>query len=177
MTDLEAIVLGVIQGSGPCTAYQIHQAFLKSPSHFFSGSAGAIYPVVKRMKGRGFTQAEASQTGRRKSEMLTLTNAGRHVLLDWMQSFEAAADGGFDPARARLNLLSKLLPTSGQLEYLAKLSGAIEERLRAIETTDNDADTFDWAGEIERAALVAKAEVIRSWVEKTRHPDDGGEAA
>ena len=47
-TELEAAVLGVVWQDGPCTPYAIRQHFLESPAPRWSGSAGAIYPLVRR---------------------------------------------------------------------------------------------------------------------------------
>ena len=49
-SELEGAVLGVIWQEGPCTAYTIRKQFVASPSPQWSGSAGAIYPLVRRLE-------------------------------------------------------------------------------------------------------------------------------
>ena len=172
VSDLEAIVLGVIAGCGPCTAYRIHQTFLESPSLFFSGSAGAIYPVVKRMKSRGLVIAKTSWTGNRRSELLTLSRDGRTAFDSWMNDYDLAADPGFDPVRARLSVFPDAGNGEALIGFLERLLLALQARLEAIESVSGD--EFDRPSmlrrtqHLERAALRAKCAVIREWIDEGR---------
>src|SRR5262245_13459166 len=46
LTELEGTALGVIWAGQPCTPYRVRRVFLDSPSPSWSGSAGAIYPLI-----------------------------------------------------------------------------------------------------------------------------------
>ncbi|HZE88705.1 MAG TPA: PadR family transcriptional regulator, partial [Verrucomicrobiae bacterium] len=66
LSELEGATLGVVWSEQPCTPYAIRRVFQTSPSPFWSGSAGAIYPLVERLETRGLVRAEATMTGRRR---------------------------------------------------------------------------------------------------------------
>jgi hypothetical protein len=46
LSELEAAVLGLVWSDGPCTAYAVRRTVQNSLSTQWSGSAGAVYPVV-----------------------------------------------------------------------------------------------------------------------------------
>src|SRR6185436_18926108 len=74
-TDLEQTVLGIVWRDGPCTPYHVRSVLLRSPSSHWSGSAGAIYPLVKRLEARGLARSRAVRTGRRAGREVELTDA------------------------------------------------------------------------------------------------------
>ncbi|HZN05057.1 MAG TPA: helix-turn-helix transcriptional regulator, partial [Candidatus Polarisedimenticolia bacterium] len=84
LTELEGCVLGVLSTLGPCTAYVVRCHFLESPSPYWSGSAGSIYPLLKRLRGLGLVQERPREEGRRRSILLSLTAAGRTALAGWL---------------------------------------------------------------------------------------------
>jgi DNA-binding PadR family transcriptional regulator len=109
LTELEGAALGVVVRDGPCTSYAVKKLFLGSPSEFWSGSAGAIYPLIRRLEERGLVVSEKGSTGRRERLLYRVTSAGRREFLHWLSDAERAAGMGFDPLRTRLVFLH-LLP-------------------------------------------------------------------
>jgi DNA-binding PadR family transcriptional regulator len=53
LTDLEGAVLADVATRGTATSYAVAQTFSQSPSEYWSGSAGAVYPLVKRLTATG----------------------------------------------------------------------------------------------------------------------------
>ncbi len=53
LSELEAVVLGLVWSDGPCTAYAVRRTVQASLSAQWSGSAGAVYPAVARLEQRG----------------------------------------------------------------------------------------------------------------------------
>lgn len=117
LTDLEGAALAEIAKRGAATSYVVTQAFAGSPSEFWSGSAGAVYPMIKRLAARGLLQGEAGSTGRRARQEYRLTDQGMAALLDWLLDCDRAAGLGFDPLRTRLVHLD-LVPAPQRQQFL-----------------------------------------------------------
>src|SRR6516162_6375678 len=97
LTELEGAALTVIHRLKSCTPYRVRLDFLRSRSHEWSGSAGAVYPALRRLQARGFLKAQ--QTGEaRRSVNYALTKAGSDALLGWLSDVERAAGSGLDPS-------------------------------------------------------------------------------
>ena len=58
LTDLEQAALGVVWRDGPCTPYQVRKQFLDSPTPSWSGSAGTIYPLMRRLEDMGLVPCQ-----------------------------------------------------------------------------------------------------------------------
>ncbi len=135
LSELETVILGLIGTEGPCTAYAVRRRIEVSLSAQWSGSAGAVYPAVKRLRTRKLILARADARGRRESLALTLSAAGRRVLLAGLEPPIDAAVSGIpaDPLRVRLRFL-ELLPPLGRRAFVAEaisVVGADLERVRA----------------------------------------------
>lgn len=105
VTDLEGATLAAIASRGSATSYAIAQSFADSPSEYWSGSAGAVYPLVKRLAARGLLEPSAAKTGKRARIDYQLTGAGRAAMESWLLDAPRAAGMGFDPLRTRLGHL------------------------------------------------------------------------
>jgi DNA-binding PadR family transcriptional regulator len=110
LTELEGAALGVVLRDGPCTSYAVKELFRASPSDFWSGSAGAIYPLMKRLEKRGLVASEAGSTGRRSRRDYRITALGRRAFERWLTDAQRAAGMGFDPLRTRLVFFDQLSP-------------------------------------------------------------------
>jgi DNA-binding PadR family transcriptional regulator len=134
ITELEGCVLGLVWANGPCTPYQVRREFLKSPSPHWSGSAGAIYPLMERLEKRGLIRSTAQAAGRRKSKGYTVTAAGLRKLRAWAGPPLAVELLGVpaDPLRTRLRFLEALTPEQ-QLLFLAEAERGLVEQVRIVE--------------------------------------------
>lgn len=110
LTDLEGAALAEVAGRGTATSYAIAQTFARSPSEFWSGSAGAVYPLVKRLAARGLLEASPGAAGQRQRLDYHITAAGRAALEEWLLDADRAAGMGFDPLRTRLGHLHLVTP-------------------------------------------------------------------
>jgi DNA-binding PadR family transcriptional regulator len=110
LTDLEGATLAEIASRGSTTSYVVAQAFATSPSEFWSGSAGAVHPLIKRLAVRGLLEPTAAATGRRQRIDYRVTARGRAALEDWLLDARRAAGMGFDPLRTRLGHLHLVDP-------------------------------------------------------------------
>jgi len=110
LTELEGCVLGIVWSRGPCTAYVARREFLDSPSPYWSGSAGAVYPLLARLEGRGLVRARAHRAGRRASRRFALTARGRQMLERWLGPPlpDWVVGVPMDPLRTRMSFLAAL---------------------------------------------------------------------
>lgn len=110
LTDLEGATLAEVAQRGVATSYAIANAFAQSPSEYWSGSAGAVYPVVKRLAKNGFLQAQPAATGNRQKLDYSITTSGKSALDGWLLDARRASGMGFDPLRTRLLYLDLVSP-------------------------------------------------------------------
>jgi DNA-binding PadR family transcriptional regulator len=121
-------VLGIVFKRAPCTAYAIMQEFATSSSSYFRGSAGAIYPLVKRLEDRGLLRGADGARGRRARRAYSLSREGRTALRRWLAPPLPESDAAFavDPVRTRTYFLAALTKKQ-RLEFARDA----EHRLRA----------------------------------------------
>ena len=100
ITELEGAILSEIHHRGQKTAFQVRRAFAASFSLEWKGSAGAVYPAVKRLEKEGFIQVGEAQGGR-AARHLSLTEAGIGALMAWAGAPHLSASPGVDPFRLR----------------------------------------------------------------------------
>jgi DNA-binding PadR family transcriptional regulator len=144
LTELESCTLGVIRQNQPCSTYEVRQVFARSPTPAWSGSTGAVYPVVRRLLKLGLLRAEKAPGDRRGRTTLTLTDDGQRALLDWITSIEPwAARPTPDPIRTRAAFLDLLTSPSQRAQFFAlaqsRTADAIED-LRADARQDPPED-------------------------------------
>ena len=165
LKDLEAYILGVVAEHQPCSPYFIHKTFRASPSLFFSGSAGAIYPAVKRLQKKGLVEAERSGTRGKPSKSLTITPKGRNEFLSWYLDTSQAGDSGYDPIRGRISVMGALPPNT-QSDIASRMFKIAEKRLAEVKSlqkaTQKDVG-MPWALEMERVTLEAKIKLLKKW--------------
>jgi DNA-binding PadR family transcriptional regulator len=129
LTEMEGAALAVIAREAPCTAYSIKQAFEKSPSDDWSGSAGAVYPMIKRLEAAGLIDQQAAEGGR-KSRQLKLTDTGRTQMRAWLLDCHRAIAPGLDPLRTRLHFLDLVADDTAN-GFIDEVKGALGEQLKA----------------------------------------------
>ena len=168
-TDLEAVVLAVVWRDGPCTAYAIRQHFLESPTPRWSGSAGAIYPLVRRLEARGLLRSTPEKVGARKQRDYELTTDGLAAVRNWL-SEPAELDTAtlHDPLRTKVLFLSALSPKEGR-DFVSQALEGLGDQLAAIraacrrESTEGNRDSYLAA---RNAFLLARARV--AWLKEVQ---------
>lgn len=112
LTELEGAALASVVRDGPCTSYAVKERFRTSPSEFWSGSAGSIYPLMRRLEAWGLVAAKRGATGGRGHRLYRATPAGRRAFRRWLTDAARAAGMGFDPLRTRMMFLDRLSPAA-----------------------------------------------------------------
>lgn len=133
LTELEQCVLGVIWRDGPMTAYEVAATFSTSLSPYWSGSAGAIYPLVKRLQRRGFLGATHRAWNGKRRTLLNATPAGVKLLQAWLTPPLDPAVGApsFDPVRTRLYFV-EVLPRAQRALFFDEAERAVRTQLADV---------------------------------------------
>lgn len=110
LSRLELAILGLVSTGSPCTAYWIRRQFQRSPSSHFSGSAGAVYPAIRRLTKRRMVQWAGQRRGSRESRLYRLTGSGRQAVKAWLMPPLPMEDVTYahDPIRTRVYSLDIL---------------------------------------------------------------------
>lgn len=134
LTELEGCVLGLIRQRGPCTPYAIRREFLASLTPHWSGSAGAIYPLIERLSRRRLLRAVGPTGDGRGGRLYALTASGRRAFLHWLSPPFSELTLGVppDPVRSRVGFLG-LLPPPARLAFLNEVLEQFRRALAKLE--------------------------------------------
>ena len=166
LTELEGAILSEIAYRGSQTAFQVRRSFAKSPSLEWRGSAGAVYPAVKRLERDGFVEAIATGDAR-ATRLLSVTPAGRKAMLAWACDAARATSSGLDPFRIRAGIWAQL-PAAKQREVLASMRREIESSIEHLQAFARNRDTIERVS-VDLALGLQRSRV--SWIEATSEAD------
>ena len=125
-------MLGLIWAN-PGTPYQVRQVLQRSPNPSWSGSAGAIYPLVERLEGRGFLAARRIKTGKRQGKAYSITKEGTRALRGWIAPpfLRTTIGVPIDALRTRSRFLS-VLPHQERKRFLEEAITKLKEHMITI---------------------------------------------
>lgn len=155
LTDLEGTIVSTLARRPGETAYFVRQTFINSPSSYWSGSSGSIYPAIHRLVERGLLEALPRKSGRKKSVGYQLTATGKEAHMDWVKDPARACDTGFDPFRARLANLD-FMPANEKISVLKAWRSELEASFATIEIARKGASAsagFDMARRMQDVRL------------------------
>jgi DNA-binding PadR family transcriptional regulator len=132
LTELEGAVLGTLRQHAPCTPYRIRRLFLDSPSPYWSGSAGAIYPLMGRLENRGLIRAKPGAADRREGRVYELTASGVRAARKWLGPPWPPIVTGVpaDPLRTRVAVLDAL-GRAARVRFFRAAIAAVDEDIRS----------------------------------------------
>lgn len=143
--------------------------FSGSPSSYYRGSAGTIYPLVRRLQKRGLLKASAGMRGRRHHVTYALSRTGLTALRKWLAPPlpEGAAAITFDPLRTRTYFLAALAPDQRRAfaahakEELEKQLAIVEAEVERYRQADDDLSALAMEGAVHviRARIAWMTEV------------------
>lgn len=162
LTELEAHVLAQIAVHQPISAYDVMKALARSPVSSLSGSTGAIYPIVKRLRERELVEAAPVKGSPRRTEVLSCTPAGRAAAARWVGSVSEADLLPHDPLRSKV-LFFSLLSKQEQMRFLLEASRALETKLDEIE--EYTRGHSDANAELAGASAVSSTKARRRWLQ------------
>lgn len=170
LSELEGVVLGIMQRMQPCTAYTIRMELQASPSSYWSASAGAIYPLLRRLERSGLVSGQADPGDRRGRRLLRLTPAGRDLHRDWMLSGTSieVASAISDTVRSRTFFLGSLAEDD-RLQFVTESVQTLEAFLHvAKRDLDERAESEDPWSRLAALGAVYQAEARLAWMREVR---------
>jgi DNA-binding PadR family transcriptional regulator len=168
VTELEGAILSEIRHRGNDTAFQVRRAFQTSPSIEWSGSAGAIYPAIKRLRERGLINGEATHDGR-STVRLSLTAAGEAAVIAWACDPERSSSVGIDPFRLRSGIWD-ILPADQRRSALQATAEAIKANVVFLRNYQAGLDVVE-AARVDLSLRIQGARL--EWItERLRRPHD-----
>lgn len=141
LTELEGAILAEIHNGGHETAFQVRRAFAQSLSLEWKGSAGAVYPAVRRLRQRGFIAASAARDGR-GARPLRLSDSGKAALTEWACDTKLATSVGLDPFRVRAGVWTSL-DANRRKKLFAALRAEILASLPSFQVTLEAANSLE----------------------------------
>lgn len=136
-SELECFALGLIWRHGPCSTYDVRRLMQDSPSTQWSASAGAIYPLIRRLERGGLITGRDEAHGRRSRRVYRTTRAGEAALRAWVGPPLApeAVSVAYDPLRSRARFLG-VLAARDRARWVAAALEAMDEVARRVEAWD-----------------------------------------
>ena len=127
-SELECFTLGLVWQLGPCSPYDVRRHMQRSPSTQWSGSAGAIYPLVQRLERGGLLKGKALTNGKRARKEYAITPRGLKVLKEWIGPPlpDEAVTVTYDPLRSRARFLGVMTPAQRR-DWVEAATGALEQ--------------------------------------------------
>jgi DNA-binding PadR family transcriptional regulator len=161
LTELEGAILTEIGYRQKHTAFKVRQAFKTSASSYWQGSAGSVYPAIKRLVEKGLVQAKASGDAR-GTQSLRLTTAGQTTLTAWVLDVEATVSIGTDPFRLRAGLW-QILNVADQIAHAERLTTSTRKAITSLEKYRANQDQY----EAVQADLAIELQQLRlAWIKK-----------
>jgi len=142
LSELECFVLGLVWQLGPCSPYAVRRHMQDSPSTQWSASAGAIYPLMRRLEREKLLQSSAKRTGERKLREYRISQKGKSVLKRWIgPTFnDDVITPTHDPLRSRARFLGLLTPAQQRawVKAAAKVLNEVDQRVERWHETQRE---------------------------------------
>jgi DNA-binding PadR family transcriptional regulator len=159
LTELEGAILGVLRQSANRSAYHVRQIFLASQSAEWSGSAGAVYPAIRRLEAAGWLKARREADGR-GTQSYAVTPSGLTTHDRWLRDVARATGPGMDPFRTRAALWRTLPPRKRQALLAALKTQLLAQRARLR----RDLPSLDEGDTITQHLLLALTDQRLAWL-------------
>lgn len=164
-SELECFTLGLVWQLGPCSPYEIRRHMQASPSTQWSGSAGAIYPLMARLEKQGLLSARSARNGARRRREYSITPQGVAVLRSWVGPplSPEVITVAHDPLRSRARFLELLTPAQRQA-WVNAAREALDEVERRVLAWDKAHAPLGVAATIATSSGGLDVSSRRSWL-------------
>jgi DNA-binding PadR family transcriptional regulator len=165
ITEIEGCVLGLIGIKGPCTPYLVRKIFQQSPTPFWSGSAGTIYPLVERLTRRKLISETSQPNDIRGSKLYILTDKGKKALKQWLNQPTSPTVFGTppDPLRHRIGFLGFLTPQERK-SFLEEVRAKLEEHLKDAIKVSEECNSSNYFNVLSTRGGVFAAQARLDWI-------------
>ncbi len=157
LTELEGATLALIGRETALTAYEIKEWYRRSPSSYWSGSAGAVYPLMKRLEAAGLVSSADRSTSKRPRRVYRLTQDGQSAMQVWLLDAARASDAGLDPLRTRLAFIAQM--------PVGEARGFLQQVLAEYDTVTAPSDAPGTIALVESWVDMRRA-WIQSWLDR-----------
>ncbi|WDI30431.1 PadR family transcriptional regulator [Hyphococcus flavus] len=127
LTNLENVALAHLWKVQPCTGHQLRLAFESSSAGRYSGSSGAIYPLLRRLESSGLIRSRVGANGEQQKKLYTITARGLAAAKRWLLKLEPKDAFADDPIKTRFQYI-RLLDEKFQAEWFRLAIAALEEQ-------------------------------------------------
>jgi DNA-binding PadR family transcriptional regulator len=135
MSDLQSTLgfalLGLLRAR-PRSGYDLHRLFVETPVGRFSGSPGAIYPALRRLRERKLVAGSIEAPARvRRREVFRVTRRGESTLRGWLQEDIREGDIArrLDVLMLRFTFMEGLCEPAEILVFLAQFQTRVDAYL------------------------------------------------
>lgn len=165
LTDNEGSLLGLIGRTAPVTAYQLMKMYERSPVSSFNSSTGALYPIINRLKARGFIRAASVKGDGRGTAELSLTEHGLEAVRAWVKQIRPSHVLIEDPLRTKIMSLHHLSPAE-QAQWVEDAKKLLGAKLDEVDSYAREVSVpFQ---EIVKEAVVASLTGRLAWLDKLK---------
>jgi DNA-binding PadR family transcriptional regulator len=121
-STLEMALLGLI-AQKPQSGYDLRKTFATTAMRHYSDSPGSIYPALRRIEARGWIEIageKGEQVDPRRKQNYRLTDAGKKVLIAWLELPVSAEDVRMQKAELMLRFafMDGNVPRSATIRFL-----------------------------------------------------------
>jgi DNA-binding PadR family transcriptional regulator len=167
ISELEGAILTEIGYRQKLTAFKVRQAFKSSPSTYWQGSAGSVYPAIKRMVEKGLIAASAHGDAR-GTQTLRLTADGQTALTQWALDAQAIVAVGTDPFRLRVGLW-QTLTVEDQISHAERMIEAVGEAIGSLKKYRENQDKFEAVqADLAIELQISRLDWLKRWLERLR---------
>ncbi|MBN8846112.1 MAG: helix-turn-helix transcriptional regulator [Sphingomonadales bacterium] len=161
LTEYECHLLAMIGDEQPTTAYRLRKRIAELPSAGMSSSPGAIYPIVTRLKAKGYVTAAPIEADGRNTELLLVTKDGRGAIRRWIKAITPEQLLPDDPLRTRASF-AQFLGAGERGAWLHRVKAALEDKLAELEEAGEQDDADRPLPTLRQAVMVTRARL--AWV-------------
>ncbi len=163
LTESEGRVLALIARLETPTAYTIFAVLDGTPTGALQASKGSIYPIVERLKQRGYVEGAAVPDSGRGAETLSVTEAGMAAIRDWVSDIRDEHILSYDPLRMRIPAL-QFLSHEERLEWVASAKKLNQKKVDQVDAYQSQVEmAFD---SISHAAAFSSLWAQSKWLDK-----------
>ncbi len=102
------------------TGYQVMRQFQASSSSYFSGSAGAIYPLLKRLDKMGLIEDSGEKLNSKTKARYQITPLGEEKLRDWVRAPIPVEDVSYAVDFLRSRVFNMKMLTTDEIHEFVK---------------------------------------------------------
>ena len=172
-TTLHYSTLGILSKK-PQSGYEVLNILKKTPLSKYSGSPGAIYPVLKKLEEENLVKSIIDQEKKLKPKKIySLTQKGKKILSSWLKQpiNRDEVQNNYDELILKFAFMVGILNEKDMVRFLKDFKDVITENLSLLKkykqenSTDmfiNNIDALDYGIKTNEASLIWAIKTLNS---------------